>query len=66
MLEKSVTFIASCDFCPNDFDTDEYTFVEAVEQIKRAGWAVYKEKGEWFHKCDACREGDADKDFGLL
>ena len=66
MLEKQTTFIATCDFCPNDFDTEEFTFVDGIEAIKRAGWSVFKEKGEWRHKCDACKEQEADRDFGEI
>lgn len=66
MLEKEITFIANCDFCSNNFDTDEDNFVNAVDIMKKQGWNVFKTKGEWFHKCDACIERDGDKDFGLI
>jgi hypothetical protein len=49
VLEKSITFIASCDFCSEFFDT-------AVEAMKREGWKVFKQHSEWFHKCGSCQE----------
>lgn len=56
MLEKCITFIANCDFCSNSFDTDEDEFMPAVESMKREGWKVFKENGEWQHKCTSCVE----------
>ncbi len=63
-LEKSGnTFDAGCDFCHNDLQTDEDEFVAAVEAMKRAGWKVFKQGGEWFHKCDDCLGEDGVDDF---
>ena len=64
MLEKQgITFLASCDFCGDDVETDEDEFVPAVEAIKRAGWKVFRQSGQWFHKCDNCQASDSVDDF---
>lgn len=63
MLEKSITFIANCDFCSEYFDTDETEFMSAVEKMKQEGWKVFKTGGEWQHKCGACQAESAGKDF---
>lgn len=56
-LDKdSSTFTASCDFCSNYIDTDEDEFLSAVERIKRLGWRVFKQGGEWFHQCEDCQD----------
>lgn len=56
MLEKSITFYANCDFCSESFDTDEEEFLSAVAAMKKEGWKVFKEKGEWQHQCPSCQE----------
>lgn len=56
MLDKSITFIASCDFCSDSFDTDEEDFTMAVRAMQREGWKVFKENDEWHHKCTSCSE----------
>ena len=64
-LEKYGTgFVAHCDFCSNEHETEENDFVSAVDVIKRSGWKVFKKMGEWFHKCDACVEEEDQDDFG--
>jgi hypothetical protein len=58
MLEKDGhTFTVQCDFCPDTHDTDEDEFLAAVEAVKREGWKVFKQNGEWFHKCGCCPAG---------
>lgn len=65
MLEKGggITFRAICDFCWNELETDEDEFAPAVNAIKAAGWKVFKQSNEWFHKCDECMSSDAVDDF---
>lgn len=58
MLEKSITFIAYCDFCSEDHTTDEDDFSSAVKEIKREGWRVFKDESGWNHKCPSCLEDD--------
>jgi hypothetical protein len=40
--------------------TDEDDFRAAVVSLQRQGWRVFKQNGEWFHKCAACAEGGVD------
>jgi hypothetical protein len=64
MLEKDgTTFIAQCDFCSETHDTDENDFHAGIDAIKREGWKVFKQSGEWFHKCGCCQAESAGKDF---
>lgn len=66
-LEKSgSTFLAACDFCGNYMETDETDFLAAVDRIKSVDWKVYKNNGEWFHKCWCCQMQDGEKDFEVL
>lgn len=56
MLEKSgCWWLASCDFCSHYADVEEYSFQDAIDAIKKAGWKVFKKMNEWFHKCPACQ-----------
>lgn len=69
MLEKHITYEASCDFCPESFDTDETGFPQAIGAMKDAGWKVFKRRGEWHHRCPACEEnrmGATESDFADL
>lgn len=60
-LEKTITFVASCDFCSNDLDTDETEFMDAVSKIKGEDWKVFKDyRQEWAHKCPVCAEKERD------
>lgn len=62
-LEKLISFLAHCDFCSNVIDTDEYEWQNAIDNMKKEGWKVYKEKNDWLHKCDACCGKEAEDDF---
>lgn len=63
-LEKiGGTFTAYCDFCNNDYETEETDFLGAVDAIKRIGWKVFKKMNEWFHKCDNCVLEENSDDF---
>lgn len=62
MLEKSITFMATCDYCSNDFDTDETDFHSAVQRMKRESWKVFKEvDNSWAHKCDNCLQEEREE-----
>lgn len=65
MIERpSSTFEFVCDFCSGGhFDSGDYEFIEAVETAKKYGWAVFKEKGEWHHKCPDCRKPEGVSEF---
>lgn len=60
MIERDVfgEFTVYCDFCSESEDTNTDSFHEAVAHIRGERWAVYKDKGEWTHKCPSCRQGD--------
>jgi len=65
-LEKYITFTACCDFCPETLDTDEDEFLAAVNVMRREGWKVFKQNGEWFHKCVSCQEDEGEDAFDAL
>jgi hypothetical protein len=52
------TFVCTCDTCgQEELDTDDDSFMFAVEAVKKAGWRIRKDKtGEWTHECPTCRE----------
>ena len=55
MLEKhSLTYEMSCDFCNEQMDTEEDDFRLALDNAKADGWKIFKEDGEWYHKCPDC------------
>lgn len=59
-LEKGTTdFVATCDFCSEFLETEETNFHDAVAEIKKHGWAVFKENGEWNHMCPSCRDDES-------
>lgn len=59
-LEKYCrTFEAQCDFCPENIDTNETAFRDAVVSTQCEGWRAYKTSGEWFHKCPSCCDSGA-------
>lgn len=60
------TFQATCDYCPEDLDTDEDEFMSAVASMKRQGWKVFKEGAEWCHKCPDCAGGPSSEDFDVV
>lgn len=61
MLDKQgITFVAICDHCPEDYDTEEDEFYSAVEAMKREGWRVAKVQGQWDHTCPDCQENAND------
>lgn len=49
-------FIITCDVCGDDEGLDEYDFFDAVNEAKSNGWKIFKEQGEWMHKCPSCAE----------
>lgn len=54
-----ITYVVDCDFCSTTFDTDcdrDDGFYAAVEAVKREGWKVFKDGGDWSHKCPCCQE----------
>lgn len=57
MIERDgSTFTATCDTCPDHIETAETDFFQAIEAIKKLGWRVFKQLGEWMHMCPACLE----------
>lgn len=48
-------FEVSCDECGDTAPGSSHEFREAVENARNAGWAVFKERGEWVHHCPDCR-----------
>lgn len=57
------TFVVTCDFClVGELDTEEDEFLVAVKAMQAQGWLVFKDKGEWCHKCPGC-QGASEDDF---
>ncbi len=46
----------TCDRCSTEYlEIDADSFVEAVKELKREGWSVFKnEDDEWTHTCTEC------------
>lgn len=46
-----------CDFCSNseNYDTNG-DFYQMIKESKQDGWRMFKENGEWIHKCPVCCE----------
>lgn len=48
------TFAASCDYCSEQVETFERTFIGALEELKRQGWIVVRKDDRWMHACPNC------------
>ena len=46
----------TCDRCSTEFlEIDANSFIEAVKELKREGWHVFKNyNDEWTHTCPEC------------
>jgi len=56
MIDKQAFgYTINCDSCSEseDFD-DAESFMDAVEQAKKAGWRMRKIGDDWEHQCPAC------------
>ena len=56
-------FIAECSECGHEVFTEEDNFHLALARIKRDGWKVVQDRGEWLHICDSCNELETISDF---
>jgi len=60
-------FVAYCDFCSSgECETGEPDFRDAVITMQAQGWKVFRERGEWNHKCADCVKGNAEEMFDVL
>lgn len=48
------TYVAICDRCDDEYDTDETEFNEAVNAAQRAHWRPRVEGAVWHHYCPFC------------
>ena len=49
------TFVASCDECPDAFDTEEDNFAAAKVVLADKGWRTFKGPDKmWANACPAC------------
>lgn len=63
IIREGDDVIFTCDFCSNYIDTSEDDFDIALSDMKGHGWVVFRQAGEWLHKCPACQAGCDDNDF---
>lgn len=55
-IQRDEQSYAYCDFCSY---TEEYdgTFSQIVQGMREDGWSIFREDGEWYHRCpDCCNE----------
>lgn len=56
-------FVAMCDLCEEGrhYGGVQDDFLAFVDEIKRSGWSISKQSGEWSHFCPDCTgTGDLD------
>jgi hypothetical protein len=56
MLSKmgTLVYVAECDECEHEVTTDSEDIRDAAAEIKRLGWTIRKEAGEFVHRCPSC------------
>lgn len=63
MIERQKgVIIFVCDFCGDDYDSEEGDFFLALEKMKEEGWIVKRNQNdtEWIHICHRCATGGID------
>jgi len=56
------TFIASCDECPESFDTEQDNFAAARVTVAEKGWRTFRGPDkEWANACPACVQAFAQR-----
>lgn len=53
---REVYFV--CDTCGEVCETGTDEFMDALREVKDAGWKVEKLGGEWVHTCPDCQAGE--------
>ncbi len=50
-------FWAQCSECSSseEFDAEENSFQDVVDQLKGLGWRIFLAGSEWHHECPSCQ-----------
>ena len=65
-LLKNRGWQASCDACSEETELpDAESFIEALKELKEAGWRPVQVNGAWEHRCPACLEKEREDAKGL-